>query len=881
MKSDTAHLYKPYLTEYLRRKGVEQSQDDKRWRCVAPDHADNDPSAKLFKEDLLYCHTCHWKGDIFDVAGALEGHTEFKDQFEAVKRTIGELGSNTSSRPKQSASKKSDKSKNTKREKHPHVPVSVENADSIFNGNELLERGIKYKWGTRIAAAWPYKNADGAVEIMDIRFEDDKGKKSVITFYYDGKVLRSSGAPVLLFNRDKLAEHPITPVLIVEGAKTATAAEAIPGFIITTWNRGGKSAKQVDWSPLQDRAVYIWPDDDQKVYGERHNLPGVIKPSHEQPGYEAALIIQKQLPHARIIVPLPEARDIKPDGADIVEALQVKSPDALAEYILTAPEYISPSDLPPSEKNTRDVVFPFQILGIADNSTAWFLDRHGRMKGINQSSLTKTNLITLAPLGFWSEFYATGKGFEMCASDWERATDAVIEEVGKQDFDPDSVRGRGAWREPDGRICYHDGQRTIGQWDEKHMFARKKAKPLTLDAPDPANDNLLAVINICQQMVFETPADMIRCLAWSTIAPFGGALPWRPAGLLTGNSESGKSSIVDMIIKPIASPLVLSGGESTEAGIRQRVHNDAAAIVIEESEGDTPKKKGRRDDAFSLMRQSTSEDAPRAVKGTINGQGMSFVLRSMFLFVGIDPTVESIADDNRIFRINITPNDNPWTPLKISLQKTMTPDFCAGIRARTWRNLPIILELIEPVSEFIQDITKKSKRYSMAEAILITTYLVIWADQKDINDSKLFEFIIDFYKAQPAEKQLSEAEELFNRILDHQVQHSKGQRHTLREILLKSEHYKNTTESREYFDMAGRYSLRLLDNGEIAMGKRHHEIVNILQRGKNYQRLLFRHPLLETKSRNVYINNATRDCVIFKKIALQTKRKTKTPGGNE
>ena len=53
----------------------------------------------------------------------------------------------------------------------------------------------------------------------------------------------------------------------------------------------------------------------------------------------------------------------------------------------------------------------------------------------------------------------------------------------------------------------------------------------------------------------------MRILSWSAIAPFAGALPWRNAGLLTGDSAWGKSQVIDHIVRPIASPSFFNGGK--------------------------------------------------------------------------------------------------------------------------------------------------------------------------------------------------------------------------------------------------------------------------------------------------------------------------------
>jgi hypothetical protein len=773
------------------------------------------------------------------------------------------------------------KKSNPTSRKYKPVPLTRERALEIFKPEILEARAKSAKWlegAPKLIKVWPYYDSDGLIDILDARFEQPDGKKAVITFFYDGQTLRSAGAPVLLYNRNLIAADSDTPVLIVEGAKAAQAAAAVPGFIPVTWNGGGKKCKQANWSPLKDRTVYIYPDDDQKVYGEKHAQAGELMPPHEQPGIATALDIKKKLPDAVIVQPIESARKIKADGSDIVEVMQVPNmtPQAISEYILNAPEITAPkSDTPPSNPiDTPRAVpdpdfFPFRILGVADDGKGYFLDRHERLTSMSLGSITQNKLLTLASLTFWQAEYATGKGGKLDRDDWTAAIDSVIQMAGQVDFNPDRIRGRGAWRERDGRICYHDGLNTIGDMSPERLYLRMTRKDIGLDSAPPDLNALKDILGITEQLSFETRADMIRCIAWSTLAPFAGALPWRPAGLLTGRSESGKSTIVDMIIKPLAGPFIVSGGESTEAGIRQAVNINSMAIVVEEAETDTQKKKGRRDDILSLMRQSTSDETPKAVKGTIDGKGMRFTLRSMFMFVAISPEVESIADDNRLFRVNLegkghTPDE--WYKLGVKLTESITPELCAGVRAMTWKRLHDIFEMANTMSPIIQKVTGKSSRYSKAESLLFAAYQIVWKNADALEEDDLYRFFEQIYDWQPVEQTRKEEEELLDRLLDEIIREGKDT-YTLRTVLQRG--YSGKAGDPEIWkNIAGRYGLRVTADGDLAMAKKHHEITRIISRGTGYHRIFWRHPLIKDKNKTVHLAGVNRSCLIIDKQVL-------------
>lgn len=313
------------LEDFLRASGVEF--DGRRntpvLRCPNPSHADEHPSAVLYRDSQrVLCPVCGdpqgW--DVYDVAGLLNGEGDFVKQKEIVERALGV------DTPVRERTKKPPARERTR----PAIPLSREDAKNVYTREEIIKRGEAAGWGAPVGS-WAYRDEAKCTVAMDVRFEKN-GRKNVITFWYDGERLQTKDAPIVLSNRDRLAADSESPALVVEGMKTARAAEAIPGFIPVTWPGGSNRAQLPDWSILMSRDVYIYPDDDRKV----DKKSGELFPPASQPGMRAALAIQKALPHARIVPPLEAARAAKADGADIVEALAVMSPGDLAAYIREA-----------------------------------------------------------------------------------------------------------------------------------------------------------------------------------------------------------------------------------------------------------------------------------------------------------------------------------------------------------------------------------------------------------------------------------------------------------------------------------------------------------------------------------------------------------------
>ena len=70
--------------------------------------------------------------------------------------------------------------------------------------------------------------------------------------------------PYPLFHLPALLARPDTPVLIVEGEKTAEAAARLfPDMVAITSMHGAQSPRQTDWSAVAKRDVTICPDADE------------------------------------------------------------------------------------------------------------------------------------------------------------------------------------------------------------------------------------------------------------------------------------------------------------------------------------------------------------------------------------------------------------------------------------------------------------------------------------------------------------------------------------------------------------------------------------------------------------------------------------------
>jgi hypothetical protein len=823
------------LRSYMQARGISYNPQKKTWRC--PGHGDEDPSAVLYENPtggILHCPVCHKNFDIFSFCGALDGIAEFRDQLKSVRATLG--------------------IPEPERERKPRKAEPQPFPDDKKAEFEDVIKSLIAKKG-EITGSWKYNYPEG-VKGIDIRFEKPGEKKEVLTFWYDGQRLKWTDPPVLIYNIVEVGNDK--PLLVHEGAKCAAAAGVLDHFASLSWSGGSGKAGLADWSALADAEVYVLPDDDA-------------------PGIKAARAIKQAIPHAKIIRPLPAARSLKPKGADIVEVLQVMTPDEFTAYALDPANHMDVSEMgpdpnppgsdqapPPSNGQSGSGLIsePFKILGQGDDGRAVFITQEGRLVKWHLDTLSKNKLIVLTGRAYWSAFYPSKGG-----PDYDTAIDDLMRLSQARDFHESDIRGRGAWR--DGEcISYHDGIHTQGEYDPAKIYLRLPVKDIGIN-DDPVSPELVSRIkDIVFKMSFETPADVVRCLGWSVLAPFAGALDNRPALLLTGPSESGKTQVANLIIRKLAACEWFNGCESTVAGVRGKIRHDATAIMFEEAEADTPKKKQNREDLFSLMRVNTSNDAPDTVKGTKEGGYNSFKMQNMFGFIAIDPTVENVADENRIFRVNMVKptNAGEWEEIRAEITRLLCEENCRGIRALTWVKLKIIMALASKIEKKIRAITGRSYRYNFNDAMLASAFIVIWLANDDPSDEQVEATLKKYYNYQPPESNRNEAEEIVDRLLDEviEVLHDRSrEKLSIAECLQKiyahdtrkpseGESVSGEIAVKDYRDTLSRNGIRIIDGVNVAIRNNHHAIKRIIERGNGYSKILKRHPGCTESQKNVY-----------------------------
>lgn len=329
---------KKLLPNLLEKNGIPLIRDGKSWKSTCLVHSDSNPSVQINMNGRAFCYGCGAVYDIFDAVGYIEGIGNFKEQLSRICSIFNITVTNSKN---YSSYKRESKPVFRGRgliKDHRFVSLNIESARLAYNLKRAREILSYSKISGRIESQYPFLSENGNVMCADFRIIEDSGKKKVITFWFDGQSLKISDPPNLIWGLDHKDTNK--PCLIVEGSKCGKIAHEKLGhyFSVHTWNRGCEGAKYCDWSKvLGFENYYLFYDYDQKR--DQYNE---ILPIKQQPGYKAMFQISDLIlelnnnenTNCYLIPPSEDAINLKNDGADIEEQLQVFTPDECIDYII-------------------------------------------------------------------------------------------------------------------------------------------------------------------------------------------------------------------------------------------------------------------------------------------------------------------------------------------------------------------------------------------------------------------------------------------------------------------------------------------------------------------------------------------------------------------
>lgn len=337
------------------------------------------------------------------------------------------------------------------------------------------------------------------------------------------------------------------------------------------------------------------------------------------------------------------------------------------------------------------------FLGHKDFVYYYYNRQSGQVSALTPLAHKNLSLMSLAPRKFWADHFTGTDGIS-----WDTAADALMQRATRAGvFDPDRIRGRGAWQEADGRVVINVGDKLfvdrkfVDHADLRshycyvsgvHIEANLQAQPLDVEEAQK-------VIATANAFNWAEPLSGRLLAGWVVVAQICGILPWRPHLWLTGASGSGKTTLVlNRFVKPLVAfryPRDFVGG-STEAGIRQTTGLDRLAILFDESESQDAAGKERVMRLAQTIRAASSA-TERLAKGTTSGRAVYYELGGCFFLTSINIPLTRHADKRRLTPIEVAQGDPKDTATLDKQLKLITPEFGARLFARIVQMVPTLL----------------------------------------------------------------------------------------------------------------------------------------------------------------------------------------------
>lgn len=506
--------------------------------------------------------------------------------------------------------------------------------------------------------------------------------------------------------------HSSEPIYIVEGFATGVSVhEATQSPVAVAFNAGNLThvarALRAD-SP--DRPILIAGDDD--IWGKRQD--GTPYNAGRDQGDKAAAAV-----YGRAVYPKFRSDEGKPtDWNDLHVREGIEQVKAQLMEIKAERHYV-------------------RALGHRDGS--YFYTSSANKEIVHVRAHSPESLMNLMPLAYWESVYPGKTG-----ANWYTAADDLMQKCRERGiFAPENLRGLGVWDDA-GRTVVHLGNRLnvdgveVGIHDIESKFIYQLAPRSRSIHPKPLTAAECAPIHTLMKLVsFERSEQKYFLAGWLMAARLSGILDWRPHIWITGESGSGKSTIMQQFVFPmLGEQRKRVTGSTTEPGMRQDIKANAVPVIYDEFEPDSPESVARVKGCIEFIRQS-STDSGDILKGGIGGEAIRFKARFCAGVSAIKTLLNTQADRTRFTLIELKRVHNDpqqWERVKQAL-KAFTPDYADRYFARLLMLLPVIRQNMALFEHALAE--KHSQRLGQQYAPLLAGWAAI------ITDSVLYDTEVD------------------------------------------------------------------------------------------------------------------------------------------
>ena len=564
----------------------------------------------------------------------------------------------------------------------------------------IVAKKIKRPWGLKVDGdelLVPMRNGAGILQNIQ-RIQPDGRKLN--TKYADPIGCR------MVIGRAAHVNHPDRPIYIVEGWATGWAVHTCAdAMVVVVFNTEGLMPVTKDIQARDPKARIVIAGDNDRWSSIERGLDKIPNPG--------VWYARRAADKLGVDCAFPDFKDLTDKPTDFHDLYLAEGKAAVERWLnpsrkaRTVPESdedtgddteLAPSSPPDEDGEDWVSTAPFRCLGSLDGTYHYLPRNTGEIMGLSSGSHTALQLFKLAPFGWWDDYFGDNK------RGWMTAADAIMRRSHQKGmFQPGRLRGRGMWRNDDGQVVMHLGDRLLPPGSKKYVKpeeydeeGRIYARAPRLAGPDAKKALGLTearkLYGVFEGLLWQEEAAGMLLAGWTVLAPFSGALPWRPHVWLVGGAGSGKTTVLVRLVEPLLGGLgrMVEGG-STEAGIRQTLKADALPVLYDEAER-TSKKADSQVQAVLRLARSASSTSAETLKGTVAGKAMAFDIRSMFCLASIGGGLRQEADKSRVALLQLRSKHTVpaeerrkhWNAIQPELAR-VTPALGRRLVARTAR----------------------------------------------------------------------------------------------------------------------------------------------------------------------------------------------------
>lgn len=270
------------------------------------------------------------------------------------------------------------------------------------------------------------------------------------------------------------------------------------------------------------------------------------------------------------------------------------------------------------------------------------------------------HILSLAPVKYWRDmdkFWKVNKRGEK-EIDYSLIAEYLNElSAGVGTFDYSKFRGAGYfWNSKTNSLYARSGFYFVGEPPEgtHHFYGREIYEPK--NSSGKFDKELF--VELFNSFCWKEPVYGKVLLGWVLLAPFSGALNFRPHVWINGEKASGKTWIFENVILNMLEDCVAFTMGTTEAGLMRSLRGDALPVVHDEFETSNEKRKEDKAKLLEFFRGcSTSSGSKMSVTKCSMGSSstvQSFNACSMVLLGSIKNSLEESQDAARFIVLSLS-----------------------------------------------------------------------------------------------------------------------------------------------------------------------------------------------------------------------------------